>query len=188
MSGNRRVQRSVRVMVVSGLLAASSLVVVASVLSDVAVGATALGAVVVGAVCSRIVYSELTQTRREAARAQAAQARSFGATMTQAHREHRAFAAMVASRFDQRDERIGQLEATLHLSERRAAKAESRATQETQTAREAQEQLAALLEAVTQTPLRLVTPESDDVPTMVDLLAWEERVIKAAEAGQAREA
>ena len=185
MSRSRRVQRSVRGVVATGLMAVALLTVIASVVSGVALSAAALGALIAGAASARIIYGEVTQTRRDAAQQSAEQAMSFGAAMTTLRHEHRKFTASIGSRLVERERTIGRLEGTLRLSEHRAAEAGARAKRETCRADQAQEQLSALLdEVLSQPPLAVVGGESDEVPTIVDLLAWEGRVTKAAEASQ----
>lgn len=155
----------------------------ASVVTGVAVSVAAVGAVLTGAVSVRIVYSGVTQTRRDAARERAEQAQSFGATISRVRREHRVFTAAMGSRLVERDRTIGRLEGTLRLSEHRADEAESRAEREARRADEAEEQLSALLDEVLSQPvMTVVDQESDEVSTIVDLLAWEGRATQAVSA------
>ncbi len=166
-------------------MAVALLVVIASMVTGVAPSAAALGALVAGAASSRIIYGEVTQTRRDAAQQSAERAMSFGAAMTTLRHEHLGFTASMGSRLVERERAIGRLEGTLGLSEQRAAEAESRARREACRADIAQEQLSALLdEVLSQPPLAVEGGESDEVPTIVDLLAWEGRVTQAAEAGR----
>ncbi len=186
MSGSRRVQRSTRIALACGLLALSAILVIAAVATTVAVAVAALGALVAGAAASRIMYAEVVQTRGEAAREHAEQARSFGTTMSRVHHEHRRFTASMGARLADRDRTITQLNGTLRLAEIRIGEAETRATREGTRADETQERLTALLDEVLAQPhLTLVEADEQEAPTIVDLLAWEERVTQAAEASQA---
>lgn len=182
MSRSRRVQRSVRGIVAAALMGIASLAVIAAVVTGVAPSAAALAALLTGAVSCRIIYGEVTQTRRDAARQHTEQAQSFGAAMTKVHHEHRKFTASIGARLAEREHKIVKLEGTLRLSEHRMAEAQSRVRQEAHRADEAREQLSALLdEVLSHPPLAVVEGNSQEVPTIVDLLAWEGRVTQAAE-------
>lgn len=173
-----------RALVAAVLVGIASLLVIAAVFTGVALSAAALTALVAGAVSCRIIYGEVTQTRRDAARQRAEQAQSFGAAMTKAHHEHRTFTASMGARLAAREHKIAKLEETLRLSEHRTAEAQSRAQQEASRADEAQQQLSALLDEVLSHPrLALVEVNTEEVPALVDLLAWEGRVTQTAEEG-----
>ncbi len=185
MSRSRRVQRSVRGVVATRLLAAAMLLVIVSVVTGVAVGAAAVCALVTGAACCRIIYGEVTQTRRDAGRQSVEQARSFGAATTTLLHEQRRFTASMGSRLVDRERAIARLEGTLRVSEHRAAEAAARAERETCRADVAQNQLSALLDELLNQPSpAMVEVKPDPVPAVVDLLAWEGRVSQAAEASR----
>lgn len=102
--------------------------------------------------------------------------------MTKAHHEHRTFTASMGARLAAREQKVVELEETLRLSQHRTAESQSRAEQEASRADEAQQQLSALLdEVLSHPPLAVVEGNSDEMPTIVDLLAWEGRATQAAE-------
>ncbi len=195
MSGRRRVQRSVRVVVAVGLLTVAGVAVFSSWVTGSGVGVAAVGSLVAGGIASRIIYTELVHTRRLAARERADQARAFGAAMINVHREHRLFSDAMSARLvghDRmvrlRDTTIGQLRGTLRLAERRIGELDERARRESRRANDAQERLTALLdEVLTQPSLPAVDAESGELPSVVDLRAWEERVTQEAAASQHNE-
>lgn len=188
MSGNRRVQRSVRAIVATILLAACGLMVTVAVVTGVWVSAAAVGAVLVGAAALRIGHSEVVHIRRGAASARAAQARAFGADLTRSHREQLAFTAAMTARLAQRDRTVVDLTRTVRLAERRADDAEARVEREARRAKEMQERLSALLdEVLTQRAVVTADAEVSDIST-VDLLAWEGRVSLVAAQSQQRAA
>ncbi len=168
------------------LLVAAAAVVVFSVSTSTSSGAAAIVALVLGASASRLVYTEVTHTRRAAARERAALSRAFGDAMTRTHTEHAAFTASMSERIARRDSAIIDLNGTIRLAEQRAAEAENEAQLEGKRASEAEERLSAMFEEllVDQTPLLVPEdealagvgiPEAADLPTIVDLLAWESR-------------
>ena len=190
----RRLQRSVRVSVAAGLLALAAAVVVAAVVTGTWVSAAAVASLFAGATSSRIIYTEVTQTRRDGALARAEQARDFGHAMTKSHVEHQAFTATITSRLAERDKTIGSLNGTIRLAEKRADVAEARVKRESKRANDAQERLSSLLEQVRAAQeaaekaaaaeskevwAGLGIPEAAELPTIVDLLAWEERAAEA---------
>ena len=195
MSGRRRVQRSVRVVVAVGLLTVAGVAVLSSLLADNGLGVAAVGAVVAGGTASHIVYTEVTHTRSLAARERAEQARTFGAALVDVHREHRLFSDAMSTRLVDRDRMvqlrdttIAQLRGTLRLAESRIGELDERARCESRRADDAQERLSALLdEVLAQPPLPAFDAGASELPTVVDLLAWEDRVAQAAAASQPHE-
>ncbi len=178
-----------RVTVAAGLLATSALTVVASVVAGVWVGAAALFAVLGGTAAARIVYNEVVQTRRDAARDRVEQARSFGTEMTRARRDQRVFSAAMTARLASRDRTISELHGTIRLAERRADEAETSSAREARRADDVQTRLTALLdEVLAQPPVLAMEAEATELPAIVDLLAWEERVTLAAAETQQRTA
>ncbi|MBA3232705.1 MAG: hypothetical protein H0T17_01960 [Propionibacteriales bacterium] len=181
MSGSRRFQRSDRINIAVGLLVVAVLTVAVSVVTAVWVGAAAIFAVLAGTAASRFVYTEVVQARHQSARERAEQARSFGAEMTRTHREHRMFTAAMTSRLAQRDRNISGLNGMIRLGQRRADEAQTRAERETDRANELQHRLSSLLdEVLAQSAVVAVAAEESDLPTIADLLAWEERVSETA--------
>lgn len=181
MPGRRRVQRSVRLTVATGLLAAACLVVVPSVITGTGTAVAAVLGLVAGILACRIVYSEVVQTRAQAARDRAEQARAFEATITRNLEEHADFTALVSRRVEERDRTITELHGTIRLAERRADDAELRVLRESRRANDAQRRLSVLLDEVAAHQAALeaeaaATEQLSDLPTIVDLLAWEEKV------------
>lgn len=181
MPGRRRVQRSVRLTVASGLLAAAFLVVVSSVVTGTGAAVAAVVGLVAGVLACRIVYAEVVQTRAQAARDRAEQARAFEATITRNLAEHADFTALVSRRVEERDRTITELHGTIRLAERRADDAETRVLRESRRANDAQRRLSVLLDEVAAHQAALeaeaaATDQLSDLPTIVDLLAWEEKV------------
>jgi hypothetical protein len=180
MSGRRRVQRSVRLTVASCLLAGAVALVVPTVLTGRGVSTAAVVSLLAGVVASRIVYAEVVQTRAQASRDRAEQARAFEATITRNLSEHAEFTTLMASRLRERDGTIRELHGTIRLAERRAEDAESRVRRESRRANEAQHRLSVLLDEVAAHQAAIAetasTEELAELPTIVDLLAWEERV------------
>jgi hypothetical protein len=180
MSGRRRIQRSLRVVLAvslvllgAGLAIAAAVAGNAEVLAAAAAAGCGLGAV-------RIMYLEVAETRLAHAEERARQAREFGRTVAVTHAEHAMFVASMERRLGFKDRAIKELSGTVRLAEARADEAETRARRETRRANEAQARLADLLdEVLTQQPDELVAIDDahdPDLPTIVDLLAWEERV------------
>jgi hypothetical protein len=169
-------------MVASCLLAGAAAVVVPTVLAGRGVAIAAVSALLAGIVASRIVYAEVVQTRALASRDRAEQARAFEAAITRNLSEHAEFTTLMTGRLRQRDGTIRELQGTLRLAERRADDAESRVRREARRANEAQHRLSVLLDEVAAHQAAIqadaaATEELSELPTIVDLLAWEERVI-----------
>lgn len=183
MSARRRLKRSVRVSVAVGLLALAAVVVVAAAFSSAWLPAAAVVSVVAGATSSRMIWTEVTQTRRDGATERAEMARDFGATMTKVHAEHVAFTTEMTSRLVARDQTIVELGSTIRLAERRADEAEARLKHEAKRANDAQERLSVLLDELLSSQADALSevgvPEAAELPTIVDLLAWEDRTSEA---------
>lgn len=206
MSGSRRIQRSVRVGVAAALVALTVAVVVAALLTSRGVGIAAAMSAVLGAVALRMAYAEVVETRRRSARDRAEQARAFGASLAVTHADHRAFTAHVTERLAAdstligvRDRTIAELTGTLRLADRRADEAIGRARAaeqrvEVEAARGdlAEARLSELLDEVLAPPSLSAMAEADDdadsMPTVVDLLAWEDRIPESRVEGSRREA
>jgi len=198
------VQRSVRVAVATLIVLGGAGAVAAAVAAQVAVSSAAVAAAVGGVVASRIVATELKQTRQTCAADRAEQARGFGTAMKQAHREHVAFTAVMGLRLEQaghtlavRDSTIAELEGTLRLADLRIAETERLAERECARADDAEHRLSTLLDEVLTQPQPVTDPssvsldgelEAAELPTIVDMLAWEERTTQAAAANRAQAA
>jgi hypothetical protein len=169
-------------MVATLLVIAAAGGVAAAVAVGSAVSMAAVVAAVVGLVAVRMMYTEVVQTRRRSAADHSAQAKSFGAALATKQAEHTSFTMMITSRLAAKDQTIRELNGTLRLSERRADLAENRVKREAKRANDAQARLSELLDEVL--AAREEADESgdgslQDLPTIVDLLAWEERSTEA---------
>jgi hypothetical protein len=176
-----------------GLLAlgTAAVVVALSLATVTALTIASVFSLVCGWAAARIVYSELVESRRVDARDRATQARSFQALFTERSEEHALFAAAMGDRVTAREREVRELEGTLRLSEGRATDAEARVRREARRANEAQERVAelevalAIRTAEEADELASWVPGSyDDMDTVVDLLAWEDRS-QAVQAGAA---
>ena len=139
-------------------------------------------ALLCGALASRIVYSELVQSRRDAAADRAAQAQAYKSMFTERAAEHASFTTAMTDRVAGMNREINTLEATIVLAEKRAIEAETRVQREARRANEAQEKLTELQQAL---EIKLAEQSDElatwdgDLDTVVDLLAWEDKVITA---------
>ena len=196
-SPHRRRQRSVRVTVAVALLAAAGLVVVLALptQSPLWLSFSSVFALVCGATASRIVYTELLQSRREAARDRAEQAQAYRTMFHERAAEHAEFTSAMTDRLAASDRSIEELEGTIVLAEARAIEAETRVQREARRANEAQELVVELQEQLeirkAEQADELATWEgwdgTMDAETVVDLLAWEEKVqAGAADSAEAR--
>ena len=168
-----------------GLLALATLVVVLALptQSPVWLSFSSVFALLCGATAARIVYSELLQSRREAAADRAAQAQAYRTMFQERAAEHAEFTTAMTERLASRDKSIQELESTIVLAEARAIEAETRVKRESRRANEAQELVAQLQEQLeirkAEQADELATWEGWDgamADTVVDLLAWEEKV------------
>lgn len=195
-SPNRRRQRSVRVTVAVALLTLATLVVLVALptQSPTWLSVSSVFALLCGAAASRIVYSELLQSRRENAADRAAQAQAYRLMFSTRASEHAEFTTAMTDRLAHRDRSIIELEGTLLEAEQRVFDAEQRVQRESRRANEAQEQVAGLQDA-----LEIKRAEEADelaswdgwngaphfdreADTVVDLLAWEDKLQTEAEA------
>ncbi|HEX5770887.1 MAG TPA: hypothetical protein VFY11_07980 [Nocardioidaceae bacterium] len=178
----RRRQRSVRVTVAAALLTLATLVVVLALptQSPVWLSFSSVFALVCGALASRIIYSELLQSRQEAAADRAAQAQAYKVMFTERAAEHAEFTSTMTERLAARDKSIQELEGTIVLAEARAIEAETRVKRESRRANDAQELVAQLQEQLeirkAEQADELASWEGWDAETVVNLLAWEEKV------------
>jgi hypothetical protein len=180
MSGRRRIPRSIRVLVALALVLSGALLAVTAAITNHGVVVAAVAAALCGLGAVRVMYTELVETRIAHARERAGQSRAFQRTVAASHAEHAIFVASMERRMGFKDRAITELSGTLRLAEARADEAETRARRETRRANEAQARLADLLdEVLTQQTSELAAIDDahdPDLPTIVDLLAWEERV------------
>src|SRR4051812_35752275 len=118
----RRRQRSVRVTVAVGLMAAATVAVVAvlPLSSYPLLGCASVLAVLCGWAAARILHAGGVQSGRAPARNRAAQGRAFRLLFTERSKEQAASASAMTDRLASRDREVRELEATLRLSERRA--------------------------------------------------------------------
>ncbi|MGH3333912.1 MAG: hypothetical protein ACRDPJ_21680 [Nocardioidaceae bacterium] len=188
-SPNRRRQRSVRVTVAVALLSVATIAVVLALptQSPAWLSASSVLALVCGSLASRIIYTELLQSRREAAEDRAAQAQAYRTMFSERAEEHAEFTTAMTDRLASRDKSIRELESTILLAEKRAIEAETRVKRESRRANEAMQLVSELQQA-----LEIRTAEEADelagwgesmeADTVVDLLAWEDKVNAAGEA------
>lgn len=206
----RRRQRSVRVTVAVALLSLATLaVVVALPTGSFAWMAAASVLVLVCAWASaRIIYTELAQSRRESARDRAAQAHAYLVMFSERAEEHAEFTSAVTDKLARSEREIRELSATVVLGERRAAEAETRVQREARRAQELEAAIASLTEELAARQaeedaelagwdpanlelagqFRLPGMGEDgyeDLDTVVDLLAWEEKVASATAPSEA---
>jgi|SRR5689334_6178489 len=187
----RRRQRSVRVTVAVALLGVATALVLLALptQSPLWLSVASVVALASGWAAARIVYTELAQSRREAAADRAAQAQAYRSMFSERASEHAEFTTAMTDRIVRRDAEIAELETTVVAAEKRAIEAEARVQREARRANDAQEKVVELTERVQELEIRkaeeddeLATWHSElDVPlpvvdSVVDLMAWEERV------------
>lgn len=186
-SPHRRRQRSVRVTVAVALMALATLAVVLALPTQHAawLSASSVFALLCGITASRIIYTELLQSRREAAQDRAAQAQAYRAMFTERAEQHAEFTSAMTERLADRDRSIAELEGTVVLAEKRAIEAETRVQREARRANDLSDQVAQLQEALAvrkaEEADELATWDGDvvfdaEAETIVDLLAWDEKV------------
>jgi hypothetical protein len=177
----------VRVTVAVALLSLSTVGVVLALPTQSPgwLSASSILALVCGVASARIIYSELVQSRREAARDRAAQAQAYRTLFSERAEEHEEFTSTMTERLVRRDRDIRELEGTIVLAEKRAMEAETRVQREARRANEALELVAELQEALevrkAEDADELASwnadvPFDQELDTVVDLLAWEDRV------------
>jgi len=198
-SPNRRRQRSVRVTVAVVLLVAATLAVVLALPTQSPgwLSASSVLSLLCGFAAARIIYNELLQSRREAAVDRAAQAQAYRSMFSERAEEHAEFTTAMTDRLAGRDRSIRDLESSIVLAEQRASDAETRVKRESRRATEAQEKVAELQHALeirtAEEADELATwegwegalPFDEEVGTVADLLAWDEKVSGSATTAQA---
>ncbi|HSV40501.1 MAG TPA: hypothetical protein VLI04_17190, partial [Nocardioidaceae bacterium] len=129
---------------------------------------------------ARIIYNELAQSRRESAADRAAQATAYREMFSSRAEEHADFATAMTDKLKRTDREVRELSGTLVLAEKRAAEAEHRVKREARRATELEAKVEELEEALeirkAEEEDQLAVWEGEGAPTVVDLLAWEERV------------
>lgn len=184
---SRRRQRSVRVTVAVALLSLSTLAVVLALptQSPAWLSASSIFALLCGVTAARIVYRELVQSRREAAADRAAQAQAYRTMFSERAEEHAEFTTAMTDRLVRRERDVAELESTIVLAEKRALEAETRVQRESRRANQALELVAELQEALevrkAEEADELASwnadiPFDQELDTVVDLLAWEDKV------------
>jgi hypothetical protein len=191
MAGRRRTQRSARVTVAATLVAVAACCVVLALATSSAIDAAAILAVAAGAVAVRLVYTEGLRSRRESSRSRADQALAFAQALSVLRAEHSELVAGLTVRLRDRERCMRDLDARARAVEELAQVTQSRAERATAQADEARARLSEVLDAVlaspavTTAPVEQVEPVeprgadadlySRELPTVVDMLAWEER-------------
>ena len=186
----RRRQRSVRVTAAVALRGVATALVLEALptQSPVWLSVASVVALASGWAAARIVYTELAQSRREAAADRAAQAIAYRSMFSERATEHAEFTTAMTDRMVRRDRDVAELENSVVEAEKRAIEAEARVQREARRANEAQEKVQELTERVEELEIRkaeeddeLATWHTDlDATSMVELIAWEERVSAGA--------
>jgi methylmalonyl-CoA mutase cobalamin-binding subunit len=188
----RRRQRSVRVTVAVTLLSTATLTVVLAIptRSFSFMAGAAILALVFAWASARILHNELAQSRRENAADRAAQADAYRTMFSTRAAEHAEFTTAVTDRLVRTDREVRELSGTLVLAEKRAAEAEHRVRREARRASDLEAKVNELEEALeirrAEEEDQLAVWDATELETVVDLLAWEERV--SAETTPASEA
>ena len=193
MPSNRRRQRSVRITAAVLLLLVAGLVVAAALLIAelVVLAVAAVVALLAGIGAVRLVLGELIQSRRAAAEDRAEQARAYQKLDAARVEESTTFATMMTARLDEANTTVKELQGTLRLAERRAELAEQRARHESRRRGELEARIDELTsqgspadggdETASEMTGGTAPYWDPDLPTVVDLLAWEDRGFEPAE-------
>ncbi|QNN51211.1 hypothetical protein [Nocardioides mesophilus] len=193
---HRRRQRSVRVTVAVALLSLATAVVVVAVPTQSVLWLTVASvlALACGWAAARIVYTELVQSRRDAATDRAAQAQAYRSMFAERATEHAEFTTGMTDRLSLREREIAELTSTVVAAEMRAVEAESRVQREARRANEASERASEAQSRVHELEklveeLEVHRAEQFDqlaswegFETVVDLMAWEQKVTAAQHA------
>ena len=191
---SRRRPRSTRSALAAGVLALASLAAVVALAAGRVqlLGAAVLLSVGCGWLAFRLTTTELRLLRRHAARDRAWQAAAFRDHATRASEEHAAFAGAMTQRLTAREREVRELEGTLRLSEARACAAEDRIRREVRRVDDARSRIVelevalAIRRAEEADELATWEPGGPEVDTVVDLLAWEDRVRSSGSEGRLR--
>jgi len=178
----RRRQRSVRVTVAVTLLSTATLAVVLAIptTSFPFMAGAAVLALAFAWASARILHNELAQSRRENAADRAAQADAYRTMFSTRAAEHAEFTTHMTDRLVRTDREVRELSGTLVLAEKRAAEAEHRVRRESRRANDLEVKVSELEEALeirrAEEEDQLAVWDATELETVVDLLAWEERV------------
>jgi hypothetical protein len=183
------------------LVVAGLVVLAALLLAELVVVAIAAVVALFAGVCAvRLVLDELVRSRRDAAEDRANQARAYQKMDARRVDEHATFATKLTTDLDEATATADELRGTLRLAERRAELAEQRARHESRRRGELQQRIDILTvdpESPTEAGSASATSEGADatvpnwdpeVPTVVDLLAWEDRGLDSPEGSDVSEA
>ncbi|MBM0124427.1 hypothetical protein [Pimelobacter simplex] len=190
MSGNRRRQRSTRVLVAVLLLVLATLAVAGTAVTGswVLVTIAAVAALVLGAAATKITHTELLDSRQEAARDRAAQARAYADLTEVRTAENIEFAADMTGKVAKRDATIARLEkrlgdaaAELADARRELAEAGDRAEAAQRANDRLTQQLAAADERANQAVVRVAELEAE-----LDVLTSQIHALEAQARTQAR--
>ena len=180
---SRRRQRSVRVTVAITLPSLATAVVVLALptQSPVWLSIASVLALACGWAAARITYTELAQSRRDNATDRAAQAQAYRSMFAERASEHAEFTTAVTDRIARTDREVAELQSSVVEAQRRAAEAESRVQREARRAEEADSRVAELQEKVQELEIRRAEQADqlaswEGFETVVDLMAWEEKV------------
>ncbi|MFY0406875.1 hypothetical protein [Solicola sp. PLA-1-18] len=182
MSSERRRLRSGRALGAVALLAGASLVVTSAALLatfPVLVGAAAL-AVVAGVVAARLLSNEIAHTRREWSKDRAQQAKAYQRILSDRTREQATFAQQMTERLTRRDADLLEVRGNLRISEARAHETGQRLEAERRRSAELSETVEGLKADQDQVAEALAVWDGADVPTIVDLLNWEQAATAAS--------
>jgi hypothetical protein len=198
MAGNRRIDRKVRIVLALTLVATGMVGAVAAAISGVWVMAAAVVAALLGVVAAQLMRTELILVRTAWSRDRAAQAKAHNAAIARLHADSAAYRKVMTKTVKSRDKTIKELNGTIRLAEVRATAATIRARRSDLRAEELQERFTELLDdLLTRDPEAAdaheikddithgdsehgipaweAALEQEDIPTIVDLLAWEDK-------------
>lgn len=144
--------------------------------------AAAVVALVVGIASARIISNELAQTRREWAKNRAEQAKAYQRVMSDRTREQAEFAKDMTERVRDRDKKITELRGTLRVVESRVRDGDRRLKIEQRRGAELQDTVETLRAEQEEVAAEAMTLwDGADVPTIIDLLNWEQTAANLSE-------
>ena len=165
------------------LLALATVAVVLAVptQSPVWLTCSSVFALACGWASARIVYTELAQSRRDNARDKAQQAQAYREMFAERATEHAEFTTAMTDRMKRSDAEVAELQDNFVAAQRRAAEAESRVKREAQRAQVADTKVAELEQRLQELEIKKAEQTDqlaswDGFETVVDLMAWEEKV------------
>jgi chaperonin cofactor prefoldin len=197
MAGKRRIDRKVRVVLALSLVSTGLIVALAAVIAGVWVPAAAVVAAVLGIAAVQLMRTELIVLRTAWSRDRALQAKAHNAELARVHADSAVYRKVMTKTVKRRDRKIKELDGTIRLAEVRATEASTRARRSDLRAEELQERFTELLDdLLTRDPETAAefkaksevdgdadhgipaweaALEQEDIPTIVDLLAWEDK-------------